>query len=190
MLTLISVPQASAATIAYSVNITEGPNDLDGTITTDGTIGLLASSNITAWSLTISSSGAPVTLTGTPGNSVLSLTSMNLSATSTALSWNFSGPMGSLMFEGTGMLTGDYAAFVSFGDASGGVFQTFILGSPRIAELTSGCQVIASTTTSATPSCLATTPLPAALPLFVTGLGALGLLGWRRKRKAAAQVAA
>ena len=29
-------------------------------------------------------------------------------------------------------------------------------------------------------------PLPAALPLFATGLGALGLLGWRRKRKAAA----
>jgi hypothetical protein len=29
----------------------------------------------------------------------------------------------------------------------------------------------------------AETPLPAALPLFVTGLGALGLLGWRRKRK-------
>jgi hypothetical protein len=28
-----------------------------------------------------------------------------------------------------------------------------------------------------------TTPLPAALPLFATGLGALGLLGWRRKRK-------
>jgi hypothetical protein len=25
-------------------------------------------------------------------------------------------------------------------------------------------------------------PLPAALPLFATGLGALGLLGWRRKR--------
>jgi hypothetical protein len=31
-----------------------------------------------------------------------------------------------------------------------------------------------------------TTPLPAALPLFATGLGALGLLGWRRKRKAQA----
>ena len=30
------------------------------------------------------------------------------------------------------------------------------------------------------------TPLPAALPLFASGLGALGLLGWRRKRKAAA----
>jgi hypothetical protein len=28
------------------------------------------------------------------------------------------------------------------------------------------------------------TPLPAALPLFATALGGLGLLGWRRKRKA------
>ena len=31
-----------------------------------------------------------------------------------------------------------------------------------------------------------TTPLPAALPLFATVLGGLGLLGWRRKRKAEA----
>jgi hypothetical protein len=30
----------------------------------------------------------------------------------------------------------------------------------------------------------AATPLPAALPLFAGGLGALGLLGWRRKRTA------
>jgi hypothetical protein len=30
---------------------------------------------------------------------------------------------------------------------------------------------------------LTATPLPAALPLFATGLGALGLFGWRRKRK-------
>jgi hypothetical protein len=30
-----------------------------------------------------------------------------------------------------------------------------------------------------------TVPLPAALPLFASGLGALGLIGWRRKRKKA-----
>ena len=30
------------------------------------------------------------------------------------------------------------------------------------------------------------TPLPAALPLFATSLGAMGLFGWRRKRKAKA----
>jgi hypothetical protein len=34
------------------------------------------------------------------------------------------------------------------------------------------------------------TPLPAALPLFATGLGAMGLFGWRRKRKNAAALAA
>ena len=38
---------------------------------------------------------------------------------------------------------------------------------------------------SATP-----TPLPAALPLFATGIGAMGLLGWRRKRKNAGVTAA
>jgi hypothetical protein len=32
-------------------------------------------------------------------------------------------------------------------------------------------------------------PLPAALPLFAGGLGAMGLLGWRRKRKVSARAA-
>jgi hypothetical protein len=39
-------------------------------------------------------------------------------------------------------------------------------------------------------SSLQITPLPAALPLFTTGLGALGLLGWRRKKKGTATLAA
>ena len=39
-------------------------------------------------------------------------------------------------------------------------------------------------------SILTTTPLPATLPLFAGGLGAMGLLGRRRKRKNAAALAA
>jgi hypothetical protein len=39
--------------------------------------------------------------------------------------------------------------------------------------------------TSATFVPVPQVPLPAALPLFATGLGALGLLGWLRKRNAA-----
>ena len=35
----------------------------------------------------------------------------------------------------------------------------------------------------------AATPLPAALPLFTSGVGVMGLLGWRRKRKAQALAA-
>jgi hypothetical protein len=37
---------------------------------------------------------------------------------------------------------------------------------------------------------VAPVPVPAALPLFATGLGLLGFAGWRRKRKAAALAAA
>jgi len=40
------------------------------------------------------------------------------------------------------------------------------------------------------PPGVATTPLPAALPLFASGLGALGLFGWRRKRKGVGAIAA
>lgn len=35
-------------------------------------------------------------------------------------------------------------------------------------------------------STVAPVPIPAALPLFAAGLGAMGVFGWRRKRKAAA----
>jgi hypothetical protein len=45
----------------------------------------------------------------------------------------------------------------------------------------SGSQIVFSQVT--------TTPLPTSLPLFATALGALGLLGWRRKRKAQALAA-
>jgi hypothetical protein len=37
---------------------------------------------------------------------------------------------------------------------------------------------------------ISSTPLPAAFPLFASGLGALGLLGWRRKTRKAAPLAA
>ncbi|MCP4617488.1 MAG: hypothetical protein GY844_13770 [Bradyrhizobium sp.] len=49
-------------------------------------------------------------------------------------------------------------------------------------------QNIANWSVSEVP--VAPTPLPAALPLFVSGLGALGLLGWRRKRNVQSAVAA
>jgi len=39
------------------------------------------------------------------------------------------------------------------------------------------------TTDNTTISLVSATPLPAALPLFVSGLGAVGLLSMRRKRK-------
>jgi hypothetical protein len=43
---------------------------------------------------------------------------------------------------------------------------------------------------SVSVTAVSATPLPAALPLFATGLGAMGLFGWRRKRKSSAPPAA
>jgi hypothetical protein len=50
---------------------------------------------------------------------------------------------------------------------------------------TAGSLFITASTSTFT-AVLSEVPLPGALPLFATGLGALGLLGWRRKRKAQA----
>jgi hypothetical protein len=55
---------------------------------------------------------------------------------------------------------------------------------PNTADVTAGPNISTGTNWGLTP--ISDTPLPAALPLFATGLGALGLLGWRRKRKQAA----
>jgi hypothetical protein len=47
-----------------------------------------------------------------------------------------------------------------------------------------------ATDVDACAAAMGTTPIPAALPLFASGLGALGFIGWRRKRKAQAARAA
>ena len=52
----------------------------------------------------------------------------------------------------------------------------------RVGDLTD--LLVESSSTTFVP--VSEVPVPPALPLFATGLGALGLLGWRRKRKQAA----
>ena len=81
-----------------------------------------------------------------------------------------------------------FAAFNSFGPDT--VTLRLVIGQPTSVDLGFFTQSF-----NFCGECLTTgplksnsTPLPAALPLFATGLGALGLLGWRRKRKAAAVV--
>ena len=49
--------------------------------------------------------------------------------------------------------------------------------------------LVSTATTNLTFTPVPQVPLPAALPLFAGGLGALGLFGWRRKKKAAAVAA-
>ena len=97
--------------------------------------------------------------------------------------WNFTGTSGAV-FQTSG---GDQTLYGTFLATDGGQFQFSNLGldgelinTDGDIQLVSGSQ-IGTQAGFVTP--LSSTPLPAALPLFATGLGAMGLFGWRRKRK-------
>ena len=81
-------------------------------------------------------------------------------------------------------MAGDYDTFSQTLATTAGSSYTldflFIsIASPSGSFAPNGLLVEETSTTTATPP-------PATLPMFATGLGALGLLGWRRKKKAAA----
>ena len=88
-----------------------------------------------------------------------------------------------------GSFTSTYFLFVSSAGVLGdGIFSVEIsaTGQIEVLSVAADVQVFSPPSfLSGVPGELAT-PLPAALPLFATGLSGLGLLGWRRKRKQAA----
>jgi hypothetical protein len=70
-----------------------------------------------------------------------------------------------------------------------GIFVLSVLGVTSNTNVTGGTFLLGTSAIWSLPDSLipvTAVPLPAALPLFATGLAGLGLLGWRRKRKAAA----
>ena len=62
---------------------------------------------------------------------------------------------------------------------------TFATGSGTFYLSSMGETTFCAASTVGSCSPVSAVPLPATLPLFATGLGALGLLGWRRKKAAA-----
>jgi hypothetical protein len=77
-----------AAPITYTVNQTIGQDSVTGTITSDGRIGALGASDITAWDLTLK--GGSDTYSLTNGNSGLQLVGSELVATASDLTYNYS----------------------------------------------------------------------------------------------------
>ena len=82
--------------------------------------------------------------------------------------------LGTIPIEGPGGLLA-----LEFGNGGNG-------GSPNTLYFTDSLTIEAAAADGLFGAIEPTVPLPAALPLFATGLGGLGLLGWRRKRKAQA----
>jgi hypothetical protein len=182
-----------AATV-YNVNLSIGTGTVTGTVTTDGNTGTLTDLDFTNWDLTIKDGATSATLLG-PGfgaadNSFDQMNGSSVSATASNITFNFSGSAGANAYFFFENLTGP-ADFVCFGPGGGGLFGGVCAsgqnGNVEAFEINGGDNQSILLTGTQT---IAATPLPAALPLFATGLGVAGLLARRRKRKNGAAIAA
>ena len=135
----------------------------------------------------VSVGAANTVMNGPQGNtSDFAILGKDVTATSTGLFFNFGDPNpGLLEFLG-------FYGFVCFQN------QDACLSSNAYANSTLLLDVFGDPTDALGPIselgtvefAIAETPLPSAIPLFAGGLGALGLFGWRRKRKISARSAA
>jgi hypothetical protein len=162
------VTPASASTYTYDVSYDVNNVLVTGTIVTTCNNCNLQPADLISWSFT-SSDG-------------LNINSSQSGAFSTMFAWP-SSPLfvvpsdiyysptasGDIYFYGTSANEGN-----TFDNTAGPAWGYF--PDPRNVESGATSFIVATVET----------PLPAALPLFATGLGGLGLLGWRRKRKAQA----
>ena len=80
---------ASAAPLTYNVARTIGAGSVAGIITTDGTFGVLATANVTAWSLTLNDGIGSFAIT--EGNSQFAIVGSGLTADVDSMDFNFSG---------------------------------------------------------------------------------------------------
>jgi hypothetical protein len=179
-----------ASAITYNVLSQGGGILLSGTITTDGHLGTLAATDITSWHInenSITGSGFLTSIDNT--NSSVSLTDGALSATTTALVFNFASTTSSIL---------SFTSTQTFPSIGGIILPAFGLtycdtGAHCIAPIngsTYDVDLILSSKSGAsiTPRFVGTSPI-ATVPGPIVGAGlpglmlaGAGLLGWWRKR--------
>jgi hypothetical protein len=103
--------------------------------------------------------------------------------TASDILFNFTGT-GTVLQTSGGNCSGKTCLYGTFLATDGGGFQFSNLNlTGELINTDGNIQLVSGSEVTAPP---VVTPLPAAFPLFATGIGGLGLLGWRRKRKARA----
>ena len=160
-LTLASGP-AAAVVVTYSVSgsFANGATFLPGSmLTIDTTVGTVSNSDL------LVSAGST-----SPANTFTDVNLIQNGSFHTPFDWGLADGTDLTMFNGGN----EFQDFSPLGGTVGLVTYFGPFG------FSGGSQ---DTVLTLTP---ATTPLPAALPLFASGLATIGLLGWCRKRKSAA----
>jgi hypothetical protein len=131
----------------------------------------------------LSSNGGPPGAVLFSGTSSLTSTSLGTNNGYSLYRENFTIPLDTLgagtYFLAIQAVSSNFGTYLMYGVATGGIAFTSDGGATWSYNPNSGESIAVSLDAVATP-------LPAALPLFATGLAGLGLLGWRRKRKAQA----
>jgi hypothetical protein len=163
-----------------------GTGTITGTITTDGKLGILSAADVVNWNLELTTqtpSGATTydLAYTSPG---VEVSGQSLTATATALMFDFSGPAGDLFLLQTSLNNNGlnyYCVATSTGTCFAGITdapQSVWDGTGVVDQTVSGNQIIAIASSNE----INPTPLPATWTLMLGALGAIASLLYRRKK--------
>jgi len=173
---------ANAAFIVYDVNRTIGAGTVTGSITTDGTIGVLSKTNIKDWSLTLTApnlnEGAPHTFKGKTliGGTAASATSTELLYDLSIEGLNYFMLMSNII---PGSTTANFWCLETMNCSAGPNLSEQIGHTIPNSSVADQFQQYTATDTIVFAT-VAVVPVPAAVWLFGSGL--LGLIGFARRK--------
>jgi hypothetical protein len=143
-LPLLLVSLSLQASTIYQVNRNVGIGFVQGTITTDDTVGVLSGSNIVAWDLTIHNGLASLQLSNTLASNSVFVAGTQFSATATELLFNFSA-LGNNFVIFDSNFANNYWCIETSGCTGASPAETVRIASNSVNVALSGSEVIGTT---------------------------------------------